>query len=148
MKPLIVSLLLAASMAAGAQTCTKETFSSVSDRIVAEGYTIVEHKTSASVPVQGAQSYVFYVEPGNEYVFVITSLQDITKGEFIGVNISDSSGKITSRLVNDKYAEVHFTPRRAEYITIETWFRSNDKNRDRFCLYHLFAGRKLEPDGR
>jgi hypothetical protein len=144
MKPIITLLMLLVSVMLYAQPCAKETFSSVSDQILAKGYTIIEHNANPAVPVQGAQSYVFYAEPGKDYVFVVASLQDIANGEFIGVNISDSMGKITSRLVNDKYVEIHFIPTRAEYITIETWFRSNDKNRDRFCLYHLFAALKLE----
>ncbi len=148
MKKMVLFSLFLATYTAMAQPCAKETFSSISDRIFARGYTIIEHKADPAVHVQGAQSYIFYADSGQEYVFVITSLQDLGKGEFIGVNVSDSAGKITTRLVNDKYVEVHFTPRRSEYITIETWFRSNDKNRDRFCLYHIFAGRKLESNGR
>lgn len=148
MKSFIATLVCCTPFILQAQNCTKETFSNISDQIFARGYSIVEHNANPAVPVQGAQSYIFYVEAGKEYVFVVTSLQDIAKGEFIGVNVSDSMGKITTRLVSDKYVEVHFTPRRSEYITIETWFRSNDKNRDRFCLYHLFAGRQLETNGR
>ena len=127
-----------------AQPCSKETFTDVSDKIVSRGYRLIDHKADAAKSIMGAMNFVFFVEPGHDYVFILTTKEPLSSDEFLGVNIYDSTGKIAGRFINDNTAEVHFTPRKGEYVTIDAWIRSTGKNRDRFCVYHLLAVRKLE----
>lgn len=130
-----------------AQPCSKESFSSISDDITGRGYKIIDMKAEAAVVSMGAMNYIFFVEPGNDYVFVLKSQTALGKSDFLAVNVYDSAGKIASRFVNNDYVEVHFTARKSEYITIDSFLKSNDKFNDRLCMFHLMAVRRLD-DGR
>lgn len=144
MRFVVIVLFVLMSNVLYAQPCSKEIFTDVSDKIISRGYRLIDHKADAAKAIMGAMNFVFFVEPGNEYVFILTTKEPLSSDEFIGVNIYDSSGRIANRFINDNTAELHFTPRKGEYVTIDAWIRSNSKNRDRFCIYHLLAVRKLE----
>jgi hypothetical protein len=146
MKQLFTCLWILAVQVVFAQPCSRETFTDVSDKIISRGYRLIDHKADAARSVMGAMNFVFFAEPGNDYVFVITTKEPLMSDESIGVNIYDSTGRIASRLINDNLTEVHFTPAKGGYVTIDAWIRSTSKNRDRFCIYHLLAVRKLERD--